>query len=110
MSFNFAENLVSAVIPGLQSAAAGQTGLAEDTANAGGQAGASKVIAPGLDPTSLHNVTRINSYTSEVATGLLHGAGLQVNYAQATANSAMIYGEGDELGAAGLATVPTSLA
>jgi hypothetical protein len=96
MRFIFAET------QGMQSAAASTAGLADDTVTAGGQAGGGVVVPPGLDPMSASNATKINAYTSEVATQLAAGAGLQVNYGATISGAATTYAQTDALNAIGL--------
>jgi hypothetical protein len=101
MSFIFAE------IPGMQSAAASQVGLATDTANVGaqGQAAGLPVVPPGLDPQSAKNAADIKTYTSQIASQLATGAHLQNIYGESISNSANIYLVADEQGATGINAV-----
>jgi hypothetical protein len=99
MSFIFAET------QGMQSAAASTAGLADDTANAGGQAGDSVVVPnPLWDDYSLANAVKMNQYASQAATQLQTGAGLQVNYGQSISNAAHGYVLADSTGAAGISS------
>jgi hypothetical protein len=94
----------------MHSSAAITASLAEETVTAAaqGQAAGMSVIPPGLDATSAQNAAAIHAYTSEVASQLHAGAGLQVNYGQAVAGSAQNYVLADSAGAADISTV-TSL-
>jgi hypothetical protein len=98
MTFVFAET------QGMQSAAASASSLADDTNSAGaqGQAAGAVVQPPGLDHVSAGNAARIKKYTSEVATTLAGGAGLQAIYGNSISNSAGAYLLTDELNATGL--------
>jgi hypothetical protein len=98
MSFIFAET------QGMQSAAASQVDLADETANAGaqGQAAGLPVVPPGLDPMSATNTANIKAYTSHVASQLAAGAGLQNIYGESISGSANAYTLVDQLNATGL--------